>query len=851
MNEMNKKSCPDYSADQYAAHEFLTELRTRIATQPLPYPNGDEAAALTSLYDLFRLARMAIKDNPGCGAFAARTVETLNTTLRPITAKWHRKKLEGAFGSRDESIAFRQELAITRKKLHSFANDLHVMAYGTPLKDIVPDISNPNPADDTPLAFGIPEGLAHPQAREINGAEREEIRAIRRTNHKPVEPDTIHNAVGLALSGGGIRSASFCLGIAQVLAKRNLLHDVDVMSTVSGGGYVGAFLTQRLGARSATEDDPPTGRIAQPEEQDTDAVSFLRKRAAYLSLGSQSATFIAAGRIIAGMVLNWTAPAFVIALFSLVLVVLAGGAELPWELGPRIAGGAAGIGLLAYAVFVHTRPRIAERMFAGLLALAVLAMLSWLIHIAYTALPDSEKHEGNASTWVALFAAAGAALPILSRALPLLGHPSSRRMITGLALLIAALAIPLLAVVLGVAFFELGQAETVAGTVSGIWALAALTAGLGALAWSLNINVTGPHGFYREQLARTFIAETDSAPIDIGLAQINPKHQAPYHLINAAVNLPSSDAVGLREREGDFFLMSKHWSGSRATGYHPTQRWKSGTTDMDLATAVAISGAAVAPHMTLLKFKSLRMLLSFLNLRLGYWIKSPGRPSGTGKAVPGFWCLLREMLGVGMNADSTWLYLSDGGHIENSAVYELLRRRCKYIVAADAGTDGDNRFHTLVTLIRHARIDLGVDISPNFDDLRLDEATGLSPAHGTLCRIAYPEGGEGLLLVVKLALTGDESELIKAYHANHPDFPHQSTADQSFNEEQFEAYRQLGAHSADGLFSKVLTGLEEPKTISAWLQALANRLFPAPDDTDDAEATRVKDHSTKEGNQEL
>ncbi len=51
-------------------------------------------------------------------------------------------------------------------------------------------------------------------------------------------PDT----VGLALSGGGIRSATFCLGILQALASKRLLRRIDFLSTVSGGGYIGAFL---------------------------------------------------------------------------------------------------------------------------------------------------------------------------------------------------------------------------------------------------------------------------------------------------------------------------------------------------------------------------------------------------------------------------------------------------------------------------------------------------------------------------------------------------------------------------------------------------------------------------------
>jgi len=48
---------------------------------------------------------------------------------------------------------------------------------------------------------------------------------------------------GLAISGGGIRSASFGLGVMQALVANRQLEKMDYMSTVSGGGYLGSALT--------------------------------------------------------------------------------------------------------------------------------------------------------------------------------------------------------------------------------------------------------------------------------------------------------------------------------------------------------------------------------------------------------------------------------------------------------------------------------------------------------------------------------------------------------------------------------------------------------------------------------
>ncbi|HYD83622.1 MAG TPA: hypothetical protein VEA63_06205, partial [Opitutus sp.] len=58
--------------------------------------------------------------------------------------------------------------------------------------------------------------------------------------------------VGFALSGGGIRSATFCLGFFQALARQRLVRRIDLLSTVSGGGYFGSF----LGTAFSRDDGP-------------------------------------------------------------------------------------------------------------------------------------------------------------------------------------------------------------------------------------------------------------------------------------------------------------------------------------------------------------------------------------------------------------------------------------------------------------------------------------------------------------------------------------------------------------------------------------------------------------------
>ena len=69
------------------------------------------------------------------------------------------------------------------------------------------------------------------------------------------------------------------------------------------------------------------------------------------------------------------------------------------------------------------------------------------------------------------------------------------------------------------------------------------------------------------------------------------------------------------------------------------------------------------------------------------------------------------------------------------------------------------------------------------------------------------------------------NELIRRYRGNHPHFPHQTTLDQFFDQEQFEAYRQLGVHAAEGLFLPALMDNTKPKNMREWFRQLAKNLL--------------------------
>lgn len=890
-SEKGAKPCEKPDPNQVAAHELLSELRTRITTQPLPYQDGVEARALESLFEVFSQAREAMKRNPGCEEFAREVTHMLNMDLRPITAKWHRAFEEGRLKSRDGGDAFRGDLAKVQSKLRAFARRLHLMAYGTEAEDEY----TPPPIGKyklkslfADLPFGIPEDWVkgsverdapckwmsgiratvtsgvtkiieklgykmEPEAKLdatcMNDKEYEEVRSRRNktlAGTKVSLDDTeLRNAVGLALSGGGIRSATFSLGVVQVLADRGLLEDVDFLSTVSGGGYTGSFITSTLGSDESQEKpDKSHEKLGGARGPDTEAVRHLRHYARYLMADNLADQWLMVTQSLSGMVFNWFAPLSAIMWFALLVY---GGSHLfadPndfWRIGALICGVVVACGILNYGEVLRKDNGVKSGIcLAFFLATLLFFGCCWLTHLGYQFILDAVFHNTLGVWKPVLFAFAASlvvAAPTILRFVSVVRNPVIRMVILKGLLLAAGLVVPLLGLLLFYVFFftaglgamTFGGRDFTLGSVI----LGGIAAILLLVSVRSNINLTSPHRLYRDRLARTFISQSKDHSV-LKLSDINSSKKAPYHLINCALNLPASQSASMRDRKSDFFLFSKHCTGSVMTGYFKTTDWKSNHSEVDLATAMAISGAAASSHMGLGSVSSLTALMTVLNVRMGVWIHRPDA-KGILKLLsldsPGFTCLLREMTGVQMSENATWLNLSDGGHIENLGVYELLRRRCKFIICVDGEADPSFTFHGLMTLVRHAQLDFGIEIKPRLSDIRPDATTGLSRAHGTFCLVRYPAVGNypegiGLLLYMKLSVTGNESELIQRYRTLHPEFPHQATLDQFFDQEQFEAYRQLGVHVANGFFLPAMTGGEtKPATVGRWFRRLAQNLL--------------------------
>lgn len=228
--------------------------------------------------------------------------------------------------------------------------------------------------------------------------------------------------------------------------------------------------------------------------------------------------------------------------------------------------------------------------------------------------------------------------------------------------------------------------------------------------------------------------------------------------------------------------------------------------DVSPLSAVSISGAAVSPSMGRMNQPAYRMLIAMLNLRLGVWLANPRLVGGLpaiGANEPTYQplvrptYLLRELLGKN-NLRKKFLYVSDGGHYENLGLVELLRRGCTTIYAIDASGDTPGSIRTLGQAAALARSELGVefdDIDPSMFTVKDPAEPGIVISDHAIIHFRYPgDGGEGTLVYIKKALMKDlqtPADLI-SYQQARPVFPYDSTGDQFYDVEQFEAYRALG-----------------------------------------------------------
>jgi hypothetical protein len=363
-----------------------------------------------------------------------------------------------------------------------------------------------------------------------------------------------------------------------------------------------------------------------------------------------------------------------------------------------------------------------------------------------------------------------------------------------------------------------------------------------------DLNSWSMHYFYRERLSAAFglkrfeacdevwsptsaleggrLVDATRRPYDFvyKISESQPE-LFPELLVCAAANVSKYGATPTKAPVTSF-VFSKREIGGPVIGAWPSTTYegilsmmKTLERNMSLPAAVAMSGAAISPEMGRMTRAPLRFLLTMLNVRLGLWIPNPNRLAefavratkrSRGRLRPRITYLFREMFGKN-NPESKFLYVTDGGHYENLGLVELLRRRCRYIWCLDASGEQQDGFSTIAGATALAFNELGcrIEIDPAGDMgpvplvTKQRAALGLKPvvkrtfSVGTIFYDPQDPTDIGRLVAIKTGVPEDAPEGVTDFYQNDKkSFPCDTTLDQLYTSDRFDAYRSLGAFAA-------------------------------------------------------
>jgi len=252
-----------------------------------------------------------------------------------------------------------------------------------------------------------------------------------------------------------------------------------------------------------------------------------------------------------------------------------------------------------------------------------------------------------------------------------------------------------------------------------------------AMAFLIDTNKFSLHAVYRDRLIRAYLGasnkQRDPNPFtgfdendNIRMRELWTKEKFGQRLlpvVNVALNLVGGSKLAWQERLAESFTVSPLHCGSYHVGYRKTDgplgaRY-GGTEGVSLGGCITTSGAAASPNMGYHSSPLVTFILTVLNVRLGAWLGNPGPAGDTTYHLgyPNFSVrpIFAEAFGL-TNDINPYVYLSDGGHFENLGLYEMVLRRCHYIVVSDAGEDPECSFADLGDAVRKIRIDLGISI---------------------------------------------------------------------------------------------------------------------------------------------
>jgi hypothetical protein len=381
-----------------------------------------------------------------------------------------------------------------------------------------------------------------------------------------------------------------------------------------------------------------------------------------------------------------------------------------------------------------------------------------------------------------------------------------------------------------------------------------------ALASRVNVNTFSMHHFYRNRLVRAYLGASrqrahrepnaftgfdpeddirlhrfivdDESEVHDRVTDCQRSYRGPFPIINTALNVTKGQDLGIQQRRAESFIFTPLWSGfdymrkqtlvresaSLEFAFRQTKffgdQMNSGTNQgAHLGTAMAISGAAFSSNAGFHTSPPLAFLLTVFGVRLGWWAGNPRKTTWSKGSPPESLTYLACELTANTTVDRDFVLLTDGGHFENMGLYELVRRRCQFIIVCDAEQDEKFKLEGIGGAVRKCRSDFGVVIDLNLDVLKPLGDPATSMLHFSVGTVRYPGHDKcGKLVYIKASLTGDESVDLIEFGQRHPEFPHTPTINQMFDESHFESYRELGHHVGSTVFQKNWKSTENIKS---------------------------------------
>jgi predicted flap endonuclease-1-like 5' DNA nuclease len=362
--------------------------------------------------------------------------------------------------------------------------------------------------------------------------------------------------------------------------------------------------------------------------------------------------------------------------------------------------------------------------------------------------------------------------------------------------------------------------------------------GLVALSSCYNLNFLSPHLLFRDRIAEVCLkteVETEGGEVEearddrrIRLADITPDNwedkpcSAPYHIVHATLNYPGTWRLTPKDRKSEPFIFANEYCGSRATGYvqtHPDYR----DGETLYAHAIGLSGAGASPGMGFQTSLAPAFAMTFLNVRLGGWVANPrlyqpGVPHATARyhdaEHSALWHIyLWDEARAQISERRQLIHLSDGELTGDTiGLYPLFQRRCRFIIAGDGSGDPAGTGQGLYCVLRQVRQDMGIEVDINIEGTKPQEydpqkkVARESKRHFAVGRITYPATDEhpkeehGWLVYFKPTVTEKDPGAIRAYWAKHKtEFPIPTSADQFFDEEQWEVQRWVGELAVESM----------------------------------------------------